>query len=231
MANGVADVCICVLFYGAEDKHYKLAERVLNAPLRRLAERNIEFRFGCNAVGPATTTLLQRQIADCFHDALLFHSAANILKYPMMREMFHTPAIQAPVTMWFDHDSHLDPNLDASAWISRVLRQMQGCDMIGSVQKGTLSADQRDWFKTQAWSTQDHNCGYVTYATGSWWAVNTSLLREYDWPPADLQQKGGDILFGELFKQQNLTLCHFRDGVRINVNDSGVEGAVPRTVV
>lgn len=230
MANGVADVCICVLFYGADDKHYKLAERVLNEPLQRLAERNVEFRFGCNAVGPATTALLQRQIADYFRNARVFHSHSNIMKYPSMRHMFHVPTITAPITMWFDHDSYLAPDLDANLWLARIRRQLAGCDMIGSVHKAALSAAQTAWLADQPWKTSNDLSPYVTYALGSWWALNTPLLYKYDWPPSNLQQKGGDILFGELFRQQNLLLCHFRDGVRINVNDAGVESAIPRTV-
>ena len=58
MADGAADACICILFYGAEEKHFRLAQRVLNEPMRCLAKRNIAFRFGCNAVGDATLKFL-----------------------------------------------------------------------------------------------------------------------------------------------------------------------------
>lgn len=231
MAKGVADICICVLFYGAEDRHLKLAQRVLNEPMRCLAERNIEFRFGCNAVGPATSGFLQRQIADTFQDALLFSSAANILKYPMMREMFYAPPISAPMTMWFDHDSYIEPDSDVDAWLDRIKKHLVGCcDMIGSVQKSKLSTEQAEWAAAQDWFDSARDRQYLDYAIGSWWVVKTDVLYRYDWPATDLRQKEGDLMFGTLFKHQGLSLCHFREGVKINANDAGVEAAVPRTI-
>ena len=230
MADGAA-VCICVLFYGAGAKYLKLAQRVLNAPMRALADQNVEFRFGCNAVGAGTEEYLREQTAKHFRRAIIFEQPANLFKYPMMWRMVHSLPVTAPVTMWFDHDSYLDPDVDAETWLARVLRQLGGCDMVGSIHKGALSEQQKNWAEKQSWHAGAQTTRYVTYASGSWWAVNTPVLQAYNWPPQYFGQKGGDILFGELFKQQKLSLCHFRDGVHINVNDAGVEGAVPRTIV
>ena len=230
MADGAA-VCVCILFYGAGEKYLKLAQRVLNGPMRDLATQNVEFRFGCNAVGESTDAFLRDQIDKHFHRAIVFEQPVNLFKYPMMRRMVHSLPVTAPTTMWFDHDSYLDRDIDSPLWLTRILRQLNGCDMIGSVHKGLLSEKQVDWITKQSWKTSDAPPRLATYASGSWWAANTSVLQKYDWPPADLGQKGGDMLFGELFKQQHLSLCHFRDGVRINVNDAGVEGACPRTIV
>jgi hypothetical protein len=232
MAEGIADVCVCVLFYGAEDKHFKLAQRVLNEPMRRLAERNVEFRFGCNAVGAATTSYLLQQIATHFHRAVLFHSPENIMKYPMMRRMLHEPPIRAPITMWFDHDSYLNLNADDNidAWLGRVIKNVNGCNFIGSVYKQALSTAHLDWLANQPWFNPAYDKKYLSYIVGGWWTIKTDLLRKFDWPPQDLQQKGGDALLGAMFKHQDLPFCHFRDGVRVNVNDAGVESAEPRTI-
>ena len=128
MAEGAA-VCVCILFYGADEKYLTLAQRVLNAPMRLLAERNIEFRFGCNAIGPPTQNFLQQQIADHFRSALVIEQSTNLFKYPMMRRMFKVAPITAPVTMWFDHDSYIDPTIDVNVWLDRVLRQLSGCEI------------------------------------------------------------------------------------------------------
>jgi hypothetical protein len=230
MADGIADVCICVLFYGAEDQHLKLAQRVLNEPMRCLAKRNIEFRFGCNAVGAATTDYLMQQIADHFHRAILFHSPENIMKYPMMRQMFYSPPNRAPITMWFDHDSYIDSEKDVDAWFDRVMKNVDGCNFLGSVQRGALSAAQLDWFAGQPWFNPAYDKKYLSYVAGGWWAIKTELLNKFNWPPEDLRQKGGDILLSAMFKHQGVQFCHFRDGVRVNVNDAGVEAAEPRTI-
>jgi hypothetical protein len=229
MADGAA-ACICILFYGAGEKYLQLARRVLNEPMRLLAGRNIEFRFGCNAIGNPTRAFLQQQLDDHFKSAAVIEQPANLFKYPMMRKMFKHAPITAPVTMWFDHDSYIEPDTNTDNWLTRVVRQLSGCDMIGSVRKNSLSTEQTAWVNAQSWKTDDCVSRYVQYVNGSWWAVKTSVLNEYDWPPTNLQQKGGDILLGELFRQQNRRLCHFRDGVRINVNDAGVEGVESRTM-
>jgi hypothetical protein len=230
MADGAA-VCVCILFYGAGEKYLNLAKRVLNAPMRQLAQAGAEFRFGCNAVGESTRKYLNEQASAYFPAARFFDEPQNVFKYPLMRRMFHEQPITAPTAMWFDHDSYLAPELNTQEWLPRVQRQLTGCDMIGSVHKSALTPEQTAWLDKQPWKTNSDLSRYTTHAVGSWWTINTPLLYKYDWPPSNLQQKGGDVLFGELFRQQNLLLCHFRDGVRINVNDAGVESATPRTVV
>jgi hypothetical protein len=231
MADGAADACICVLFYGAEDKHFKLAQRVLNEPMRCLAGRNVEFRFGCNAIGADTTSFLQRQIADHFRRAMMFHSAQNIMKYPMMRTMFHEPRIAAPVTMWFDHDSYLNPtDGDVHDWFDRVIKQVNGCNLVGSVQKAKLPDEQLAWAEKQPWFNPEQNNTYLPYVISGWWAIKTELLWRFDFPSPEFQQKTGDRILGAALKHQNIPFCHFREGVKVNVNESGVEAAAPRTV-
>lgn len=230
MADGAA-ACVCVLFYGAGEKYLSLAKRVLNAPMRQLANLDVEFRFGCNAVGESTREYLHEQASVYFPRAVFFKESQNVFKYPLMRRMFNEQLINAPVTIWFDHDSYIAEDVDAAAWLQRIIRQLGSCKMIGSIHKGKLTDSQLAWVNQQAWTTTDAEPHYLSYATGSWWALNTDVLYRYNWPPPNLQQKGGDLLLGELFKQQNLSLCHFRDGLRINVNDAGVEAPQARTVV
>jgi hypothetical protein len=232
MAEGTADVCICVLFYGAENKHFKLAQRVLNEPMRCLAKRNVEFRFGCNAVGAETTSFLQRQIAEHFHTTILFHSANNIMKYPMMREMLYAPPVRAPVTMWFDHDSYLDldPDDNIDSWFDRVVKQVQGCNLLGSVQKAKLTPAQFAWAEQQPWFDAQRANTYFSYPIGGWWAAQTAFLRQFDWPAVNFQQKGGDVILGAAFKHQNIPFCHFRQGVRISANDMGVESPLAQSM-
>lgn len=230
MADGAA-ACICILFYGSSDKYLQLAQRVLNKPMQLLAERNIEFRFGCNAVGNDTRNFLQQQIADHFRSARVIEQISNLFKYPMMRRMFNCAPISAPITMWFDHDSYIDPETDVDSWLERVTRQLSACDLIGSVHLSRLAAEHESWLAKQPWKIKENASHYVQHVSGSWWAINTPVLQKYDWPPPNLQQKGGDILLGELFRQQGLRLCHFRDGLRINVNDAGVESPEARTMV
>lgn len=228
MADGTADLCVCILFYGADDYCDDLGRRVLNAPMRQLAEENIEFRFGLNAVGPRRSAYLRAMAEDFFNDAIVAESAENIYKYPLMRRMFQAAPLRAPLTMWFDDNSHLDPEMDVGVWVERVKKHMRYCDMIGSVYTQGLVGNQARWICSQPWYSGKNPGPYVKYAAGGWWTIKTDVLQQFDWPVSEIKHHGGDAMLGELIYQQDLQLCHFRDHVMIQTNDSGVEAATVR---
>lgn len=229
MAEGSADLCVCVLFYGADDYCCQLAKRLLNRPMRELAEANVEFRFGYNAVGQGTIDAIA-----AFTDAsdyavpVVVDSPKNIYKYPMMRKMFRDRTMTAPLTMWFDDNSYIDPDIDVDMWLARIKAQMSHCAAIGSVYTQGLVGNQADWIKAQAWFNDKEPAPYVKYPAGGWWVAQTDVLRRFDWPAPDIKHYGGDVMFGELLRQQDLQLCHFRDGVMIQANENGIESAGPR---
>jgi hypothetical protein len=228
MADGPADVCVCVLFYGSDDYCYQLAQRVLNDPMRRLAQQNVEFRFGFNAIGAETRAFVSQQIADHFSGATVVDCPENIYKYPIMRRMFYAEPLQARAVMWFDDNSCITPDTDIDHWLSRIMRQLDGCALLGSVYTQGLVGRQADWIKAQPWYAGKQPGPYVKYAADSWWVMRAEPLVQFDWPSTDIAHHGGDVMLGELCRQQDLTLCHFRDGVLINANSSGVEGASRR---
>lgn len=227
-ADGPADVCICVLFYGTDDYCYQLAQRVLNDPMRQLARQRVEFRFGFNAVGDQTRAFVTQQIAEHFSGAIVVDCPENIFKYPIMRRLFHAKPFRTRAVMWFDDNSHIAPDTDAAHWLARILKQLDGCTLLGSVYTQGLVGRQADWIKAQPWYAGKAPPPYVKYAADGWWIMRTEPLVQFDWPPPDIVHHGGDVMLGELCRQQDLSLCHFRDGVLINANSSGVEGAYRR---
>lgn len=228
MADGAADLCVCVLFYGQDDQCFKLAQRVLNAPMRELAKHNVEFRFGFNAVGAETKAYVQEAIEHNFHGAMCIEPEENIFKYPIMRRMLHERPLRAPVTMWFDDDSCLAPNCDVARWLPRVLKLLDTYAMVGSLYRQRLLGGQAEWIKSQWWYNRKPIQPYVKFITGGWWAIRSSALLRFDWPIPDLKHRGGDVMLGALCAQQDLPIAHFRDGVWINANDQGVESKAPR---
>lgn len=225
MAEGAAGVCVCVLFYGSDDTCFKLAQRVLNAPMRELTNYPVEFRFGCNAVGHDTKAFLQEQMASVFTRATLFESAANAHKYPMMRRMFYEHPISAPIVVWFDDDSCFAPDTDISSWLPRLTQQLAFNEIVGSIYKTRLEGNQSTWIKAQPWYAGKEPQAYVQFPAGSWWAAQTATLHRFNWPPNTTAHKGVDVMLGELCRQQELAIGHFRDGVWINANADGIEAA------
>ncbi len=225
MAEGSADACVCVLFYGADEACFKLAQRVLNEPMRQLARENVEFRFGCNAVSAATRAFVRDQISAFFPHAVLVDSAVNTHKYPMMRRLFASRPIRAPITIWFDDDSCFAPDTDPTKWLPRVKKQLESHAMLGSIYRTRLTGKQADWIKAQPWYNGKEPQAYVQHPLCSWWAAQSAVLQRFDWPPQSFKHRGVDTMFGELCRQHDLAICHFRDGVWINANDAGLEFA------
>lgn len=228
MADGAADVCICVLFYGTDDYCFELARRVLNAPMLKLAQQSVEFRFGFNDVSAQTRAFVQETVARHLPGALILDYGENIYKYPMMRRMFYERPLLSPLTMWFDDDSCLAPDNDPVVWLPRVKKLMETYSMIGSLYRQRLVGQQAEWIKAQWWYNNKPPGSYVKFCTGGWWTIRTDILLRFDWPPAALKHRGGDVMLGALCEQQDLTLTHFRDQVWINANAQGVESKSPR---
>jgi hypothetical protein len=223
-----APFCVCVLLYGATDYCVRMAQRVLNIPLRRLGAYGIDFRFGLNAVGDVTRDLVRQAVRDDFPGALVVDCPENIYKYPIMRRLLYDRPILAPYTMWFDDDSCIAPETATDAWLLRVERQMQAYCMVGSVHKTRYVGNQIAWIQAQPWYNQLAPQAYVQFAAGGWWTIRTDILTKFDWPPAILKHRGGDVILGELLRQHNLPLGHFRDNLWINANEFGVESQSTR---
>jgi hypothetical protein len=96
------------------------------------------------------------------------------------------------------------------------------------VHKDRFVGKQADWIKAQPWYNGKEPSSYTQFAAGGWWVVQTESLRIFDWPPPALKHRGGDIMLGELLRQHDLPLGHFRDGVWINANEHGVESQSTR---
>ncbi|HVU32401.1 MAG TPA: hypothetical protein VHE61_03135 [Opitutaceae bacterium] len=224
--NLVRNFTVCVLLYG---DFPKLAARCLGkiAALAKLGA--IELRIGCNAISARSESVL-REFGVARH--VVCSAPKNLKKYPMMRRLFaggsDAPSdgytVSTPYVMWFDDDSYISSE-DPLDWLASVERQMARADLIGSVYHIWLNENQRRWIHTQPWyAGQPFPMNdLVPYPTGGWWAVRTSLLRQYDWPLRALVHRGGDVMLGELVRQQGLRLAHFRQGVAINANVYGEE--------
>ncbi|MCI0420754.1 MAG: hypothetical protein L0312_16260 [Acidobacteria bacterium] len=214
------EVTVCVLLFG----DYPVLARRCLGPLAALWKRGLlHLRVGANSISSATKAVLSEL------EVMPTHSEeTNICKYPMMRRLLREPLINTPLTMWFDDDSYV--SADPVGWLEQVTLGIREADMLGSIYQIRLGGKQHEWIRRQPWYTglAVSRGGLVRFATGGWWAVRTELLYRYGWPPEELIHRGGDVMLGELCRQQNLRLKHFNRGVSINADDSGRESAAPR---
>jgi hypothetical protein len=145
-----------------------------------------------------------------------------------MRDMFnmhyHGKAESAPpkYTMWFDDDSWILPDAPQN-WFDSVSAAMEDADMIGSIwrmRSGFIGA-QPEFIRNQPWyAGKPVRLGMRTpFVTGGWWTIRTEILQRWDWPPDVRFHNGGDMMLGELCRQQGYRLRQFTTGLGINTKD------------
>lgn len=222
------ELSVCVLLYGSDDYCFRLAQRVINSALKRLGAKTPDFRFGLNAVGDATREYVAQAVFDYFPNALVVDCPENIYKYPMMRRLLYDRPLESELTMWFDDDSCIVEQTNVDDWFARIQQQMHAYTMLGSVYRERFVGNQVEWIKHQPWYNNKEPGAYTQFAAGGWWVIRTGTLLQFDWPPAELKHRGGDVMLGELLRQHSLQLGHFRDGVWINANEIGVESQSTR---
>jgi hypothetical protein len=222
---------VFALFYG---DHPELAQRCLDS-LRGLPYTTAELRIGLNAVPDTSKTqdIVRSMVEDRHLDASnVYESTENIYKYPMMRRMFHDPdnPILTPHIMWFDDDSFFrtDEITRMDLWFSALSTHMEKASMLGAVYKLGLSGNQRAFIEDQEWYNDKPVGDSFTFITGGWWCLRADIVKEFDWPVADLAHRGGDTLLGELLRQHDHTLKHFTRNVAINADSDGNQCKAPR---
>jgi len=102
--------------------------------------------------------------------------------------------------------------------------------MLGEVWRYGLGGNQHLWVRDQPWyAGKPVPAGHkVKFVTGGWWTIRTEVIRKYDWPVPELDHRGGDVMLGELFRQQELGMKHFNHGVAINADAAGVSSRSPK---
>lgn len=227
----------CVLLYG---DYPHLAERCLVPLLKLAASGRLQLRVGCNEISARTEDALDRWKVEAVANTRVFRSAANLLKYPMMRLLFgHGYAhglefdgperVSTPYVTWFDDDSYVKAPRP-EAWLEAAEAKMADADMVGSVYKlkAPHSPNQVAWIESQPWYGGRPVLSPPKFATGGWWMLRSEIVYQHNWPVPDIIHDGGDTMLGELLNQQNLRLANHNAGVAINADAQGRESRAER---
>lgn len=211
---------IATLLYG---DYLELAYRCLE-PLRRL-EDGADLRIGANEVGTETGDYLDT-LSRQFPRQI--RSPDNLCKYPMMRRLLTAHPL-AEYVMWFDDDSYITCT-SLNNWLEHVDGVMGDAHMIGGIYQMPLQGNQDKWIAAQPWYTgkpvrKPHT---VKFVTGGWWCIRSEVLMKHDWPDRQLLHRGGDVMLGELCRQQGYRLVNFRKDVKINADALGRESKAKR---
>lgn len=226
----VSRITPCVLLFG---DYPALARRCLDSIFDRAPNMARHLRVGANAIGHATAAYLDELVArGRLRRTNIYESSVNLHKYPMMRRIFTDPdnQITTEFVCWFDDDSYVKAaNFD---WEAAVVAAMQDADMVGSIYvlAGGFQGQQHLWVMDQPWyNGREVAPGHKPrFATGGWWCIRTEILRRHDWPSPELDHRGGDVMLGELCRQQGYRLRAFSQGVAINADEQGRESKAKR---
>lgn len=230
---------ICVLLFG---DHTVLGHRCLSSIIRACsAAVPAHLRVGLNAVSNRTERFVATLIESGFLlEDHVWRSAANIHKYPMMRRMFYDKdrPIETPYVMWFDDDSFIKEEMVGASpsFLQRVLDTMDppagskaaAAAMCGAIYTMGLMGSQQQFIEDQPWYRGKKIPHSVHFATGGWWTISTSALRQLDYPWPNLDHRGGDVMLGHSLVQNNLVLANFRDGIAVNADGEGRESKAKR---
>jgi len=217
---------ICVLLYG---DYPDLALRCLKPLLPFIGK--VDLRIGMNAVGERTKSMVG-ELLDLYADKIHVHeSSENILKYPMMRRLLYDPTwpkLQDYV-MWFDDDSCITSKIPMN-WFWCLDADIERADMLGSLYSICLTGNQHLWIRDQPWFNHKpvEKNQKVTFATGGWWVIRSSILKKFNWPVPELRHRGGDVMLGELCRQHHLRLENRHYEVAINADDKLRDSKSPR---
>jgi len=225
----MTDITICLLFYG---DHFPLAARLLNSLRRHEWQEQFNLRIGTNQACPETLSFVQafcdwrKQFST---KTWTFNSPENIYKYPLMRDMFHAVPLETKYTMWFDDDSWIKDSAPGD-WFDLVRRKLTDHDMVGHIWTWKLLGNQHQFIEDQAWYAGKavQPAFKVPFATGGWWTIDTEIIQKYQWPIPQLCHRGGDVMLGELLRQQGYKLGNFKDHLAINADEQGRNSKAPR---
>jgi len=224
---------VLVLTYG----HYEqLTRRCLNSILKTATKEVVaDVRVGMNAVGDdsrETVKTFARAMANCGIPVTTYESARNVYKYPMMRKMLYDPDGSPPaeLVMWFDDDSYLIDPRGTDWWGKTHSAVWNQAAVAGSIYYPTYSWTKPEQvaFTAQPWYGGQPCSNKPKFATGAWWVADLGFLKACDYPSLELKHNGGDVLLGEMCRQQGAVLKNYREGVAINADSAGRESKARR---
>jgi len=208
---------VCVLCYG---DHPELADRCLSSIVSRCRMPEVKtVRVGLNAVAPITRKLvcdLLRKLPMSLGVMVFDAGEANRLKYPMMRKMFASGML-GEFTMWFDDDSAIQSKA-STTWFDTALAVAKNRDLVGKIYMQRPVGHQAENIKKQPWYTGKElkKGDWFKFVTGGFWIARTSILKKWDYPFSAIRHNGGDVMLGELCRQQGLKVFNFDHDVLIN---------------
>jgi len=210
---------VCALFYG---DYPELAQRLLASLGQPWWPSDTQFRLGINNVSKTTSDIVWRwaRSATRAGRCTVFLGSEPYHKYPTMRQMFHDRSLRTQNVMWFDDDSWIDSEAPMDLF-EQLEDKLKTHDVVGAPYKIGLQGNQRAWIEQQPWYNGKPPQRSVSFITGGFVALKTDIITKHDWPPANFDHNGGDVMLGQLCYQHGYRMGRFVNGLHINAAAGG----------
>lgn len=223
-------ITLAMVLYG---NYHQLHVRLLESLLKTVPLHRAQLRVGLNEVCEETQAYLRTWLAKGY-PVELYNHPENAKKYPVMREMLHSPdkPLRTNYLVWFDDDSYVVQD----NWLSTLAETIihahpQGYRLYGALFKHSLrSRTEAGWFQQAGWHRgrpfQDDrqrdtpNGDKIWFVAGGFWACASDVVKSCDIPDPRLYHNGGDITIGEQVHQGGWKIKAFNTG-KTHVHSSG----------
>lgn len=207
---------VCVLCYG---DYFDMHQRCLDSILRTIPVDRLDLRIAANCVGQASLNYLKTLPATKIYQ---YHT--NRYKYPIMRDMFYDASapIETNYVAWFDDNCYVQHNNWVNIFAYDVQNQPPNVAMYGIKLWYAFdfeSEDPRTWIEQQDWHKGRHlrtkkgtpaPNGDCSHFCADWFFLaKTDVMTRCAFPPIGAEQKGGDILIGEMLYQNGYAIKTF----------------------
>lgn len=203
---------VCVMMYGDFPTMHK---RCLDAILKSTSAERVEIRIGGNALCDHTTKYLE-QLKKSGDIEILNLSPENRGKYPVMRELFHSPPLNTKWVIWFDDDTYCDTDPN---WLKKLANQITATAdpqvaSHGPLYYYPLTPLWRQWCATAKWFKGRHWTPHgtrlmVNFMSGSFWALTKEAIENCDIPDLRLGHNKGDVTIGCQLHQSGYKISRF----------------------
>jgi hypothetical protein len=191
----------------------------LDSIVRTVPLDRLDLRVAANCVGQASMNYIRT-----LPITKIYEYRTNHYKYPIMRDMFYD--LRAPIetnyVAWFDDNCYVQHNNWVNVFAHDVEHQPPNVAMYGIKLYYTFDfekEDPRPWLAKQYWhkgkplrtrkGTPASN-GDTSHFCADWFFLaKTDALYRCPFPPEGPEQKGGDILIGEMLYQNGYAIKTF----------------------
>jgi hypothetical protein len=142
-----------------------------------------------------------------------------------VRQMIHTEEtpLDTEYFMWFDDDSCILNEMTGDAWLDSLEAKLLSADMLGKIYAIKVLGKQWEWVQAQPWYTGQPKPNNFKFCTGGWWAIKSSILKQHNWPIPELVHRGGDVMLGELCRQQGYVIANAPKNLGINCDLNNIK--------